>query len=244
MKKIFLAGTAFLTVASGSAMAADLSRPAPAPVYSKAPMMAPAFSWTGFYLGGDGGYGYATSSGTLANATGFFPVPYSFNVNGPIAGGFVGGNYQIGTFVVGAEADWQWANLTGNSGAIAAVGGPFTIASTVKSYGSARGRAGFAVDHWLFFGTAGWAWGTWSTSYAAAGLAPFITNSASSNKGWTAGAGIEYAFTNNLLGRVEYRYTNLGTVAFTNVPSNSSDLGNKMVINDIRAGLAFKFGGF
>ena len=129
-----------------------------------------------------------------------FPVPYSFNVHGPIAGGFVGGNYQMGAFVVGAEADWQWANQTGTSGSVAGVGGPFTIASTVKSYGSARGRLGFAVDHWLFFGTAGWAWGTWSTSYAVTGAAPFFTNSASSNKGWTAGAGVEYAFTNYLIG--------------------------------------------
>jgi outer membrane immunogenic protein len=205
-------------------------------------MMAP-FSWTGFYIGGDGGFGYATSSGTLADATGLLQVPYSFNVNGPIAGGFVGGNYQIGQLVVGAEADWQWADLTGNSGAVAGVGGPFTMASTVKSYGSARGRLGYAVDHWLLFGTAGWAWGTWSTSYASTGAGPFFTNSATSNKGWTAGAGIEYAFTPYLLGRVEYRYTDLGSVTFVDPASNSSELGNKVKISDIRVGLAFKFGG-
>ena len=58
MKNILLSGIALLTIASGSAMAADLSRPAPAQVYSKAPMVAP-FSWTGFYIAGDAGYGYA-----------------------------------------------------------------------------------------------------------------------------------------------------------------------------------------
>ena len=72
MHKFLLAGTALFTLLSGSAMAADLSRPAPA--YSKAPMM-PAFSWTGFYVGGDGGYGYATSSGTSVSIIG--TVPYS-----------------------------------------------------------------------------------------------------------------------------------------------------------------------
>ena len=240
VKKFLLAGTALLTVISGSAMAADMARPAP--VYSKAPMLTP-FSWTGFYIGGDGGYGYATSSGTGANAAGFFPVPYSFNVHGPLAGGFVGGNYQLGTFVVGAEADWQWANLTGNSAAVAAAGGPFTFSTKAKSYGSARGRVGYAVDHWLLFATAGWAWGTWSTSYGLTGAAPFFTNGATSHAGWTAGAGIEYAFTNYLLGRVEYRYTDLGKVTYVDAPSNSSELGNKVTINDIRAGLAFKFGG-
>jgi outer membrane immunogenic protein len=233
MKKMLLAATALLTLVSGSAMAADLSRPpAQAPVYSKAPMMAP-FSWTGFYIGVDGGYGFGTSAGTFATPGGILPAGYSFNVNGPIIGGFVGGNYQMGQFVLGGEADWQWANLTGNSGAV-----PFTTSSTVKSYGSARGRLGLAVDHWLLFGTAGWAWGTWSTSY----VPPGVSNSASSSSGWTAGAGVEYAFTNNVLGRLEYRYTNLGTASFAN--AFGSEAGNKMTISDIRAGLAFKFGGY
>jgi outer membrane immunogenic protein len=238
VKKMLLAGTALLALASGSAMAADLSRSAPAPAYSKAPMVQ-AFSWTGFYLGGDGGYGYANSSGTLATFAGLPQAPYSFNVPGPIAGGFVGGNYQMGVLVLGAEADWQWANLSGNSKAVAGgVFGPVIMATTVKSYGSARARLAFALDHWLLFGTAGWAWGTWSTTYAA-----LFINSASSHSGWTAGAGFEYAFTNSLLARVEYRYTDLGTVAYANAASGTSELGNKVTINDIRAGLEFKFGG-
>jgi outer membrane immunogenic protein len=243
MTKLLLTGTALLVIASASAMAADLSRPsAPAPVYTKAPMMAP-FSWTGIYVGGDVGYGFAQSTGTIASAGGgFASVPYSFNVNGPLAGGFIGGNYQMGQYVFGAEADWQWANLTGNSGAVPGFGGAVTASTTVKSYGSARGRLGFAVDHWLFFGTAGWAWGTWSTSYGPAGGAVLATDSASSAKGWTAGAGVEYAFTNNILGRVEYRYTDLGSVTFV-APGLISELGNKVTISDIRAGLAFKFGG-
>jgi outer membrane immunogenic protein len=200
--------------------------------------MVPAFSWTGFYVGGDAGYGYAISSGTLATFGGVAQQTYSFNVHGPIAGGFVGGNYQMGALVLGAEADWQWANLTGNRPVAGGVFGPLTMATTVKSYGSARGRLGYAVERWLIFGTAGWAWGTWSTSYGG-----LFTNSATSHVGWTAGAGVEYAFTNFLLGRLEYRYTNLGTVTFADAPSGTSEPGNKVTISDIRGGLAFKFGG-
>jgi outer membrane immunogenic protein len=235
VKKMLLAGTALFALASGAAMAADLS---PAPAYSKAPMV-PAFSWSGFYLGGDGGYGYANSGGTLATFAGVPQAPYGFNAPGPIAGGFVGGNYQMGALVLGAEADWQWANLSRSSPTVAGgVFGPVVMATTVKSYGSARGRVGFAVDHWLIFGTAGWAWGTWSTTYAA-----LFTNSVSSHSGWTAGAGFEYAFTNALLARVEYRYTDLGTFASASPASGASELGNKVTINDIRAGLEYKFGG-
>ncbi|XSC46934.1 outer membrane protein [Bradyrhizobium sp. RDT10] len=62
-----------------------------------------------------------------------------------------------------------------------------------------------------------------------------------SSDGWTAGAGVEYAFTNNFLGRVEYRYTDLGRAAFVNLPTNSSELGNRVTINDVRVGIAYKF---
>jgi outer membrane immunogenic protein len=242
MRRVFVVVFATLALVPATALAADLGTPAPVPYY-KAPPAAPQFSWTGIYIGGDGGYGWGTSSGTLANSVGGFPVPYSYNVDGPLAGGFIGGNYQINQIVVGAEADWQWANLTGNSGAIAPLIGPYTVSSTVKDYGSLRGRLGFAVDHWLFFGTGGWAWGSWNTSYALTGTPPFFTNSINSHSGWTAGAGVEYAFTPNLIGRLEYRYTDLGSASYVDTVSNSSELGNKVTINDFRAGLSFKFGG-
>jgi outer membrane immunogenic protein len=243
--EIRLLGSAALAAlfAFGSAHAADLPPPTAAPVY-KAPAMAPAFSWTGFYVGVDGGYGFGRSTGTLANATGGSGVPYAFNTNGGIAGGFVGGNYQFGQLVVGAEFDWQWADLTGNSGAVTSPANAptlFTMSSKVKDYGSARGRLGFAIDHWLLYGTGGWAFGNWSTSYGFAGAAPILTDNVSSSRGWTAGAGVEYAFTNSVIGRVEYRYTDLGSATFTSTATNSSELGNRITINDVRAGLSYKF---
>ena len=69
-----------------------------------------------------------------------------------------------------------------------------------------------------------------------------MTNGGNPN-GWTVGAGVDYAFTNNVFGRIEYRYTNLGTLGFVNVPTNSADAGNKQPISDVRVGMAYKFGG-
>ena len=81
------------------------------------------------------------SKGTLTTAAGAPLAPYSYSVNGPFAGIFVGGNYQFDRFVVGVEGDWQRANLTGNNqqeAALGAVGtfpgGPFTISTTIKDY--------------------------------------------------------------------------------------------------------------
>ena len=80
------------------------------------------------------------------------------------------------------------------------------------------------------------------TSYALTGAAPFVNNGGSS-MGWTAGVGIDYAFTDSVFGRIEYRYTNLATAGFLNVATNSAEAPNHVPINDLRAGLAYKFAG-
>jgi len=236
---------------SVSAASAPYPRP-PAPVPTlvyKSPPAHYAYDWTGFYLGSDGGYGWATPKGNLTNAAGVPLTPYSYGVNGPLAGAFIGGNYQFNQFVVGVEGDCQWSNLIGNSQTLAPIGaagallgGPFTISTTVKDYGSIRGRLGVAFDRFLVFGTGGWALADPSVSYALLGSAPFVTNGGNSH-GWTTGGGVDYAFTNNVFGRIEYRYTNLETSSFVKVPTNSADGGNRVPISDIRVGIAYKFGG-
>ena len=124
--------------AATSAIAAHVGQPGP--IYKALP--APhTYNWSGFYLGGDGGYGWETSQGTLTTAAGVPLVPYSYNVTGPFAGVFLGGNYQFNQFVAGVEGDWQRSNLTGNDQTLASLGaagsfpgGPFTISTTVKDY--------------------------------------------------------------------------------------------------------------
>jgi len=104
MKKILLAGTALITVVSGSALAADM-RPARAPVYTKAPMMAPAFSWTGCYVGGNGGGFWARRewSDPVFGRGGFGDETAS----GGLGGVQVGCNYQIGQWVLGVQGREQ-----------------------------------------------------------------------------------------------------------------------------------------
>ena len=170
-------------------------------------------------------------------------------MQGPVAGLFTGGNYQINKFVLGVEGDWQWSNLIGNNQTLAPLGaagvfpgGPFTISTTVKDYASIRGRIGFALDRFLLFGTGGWAWGNPSTSYALTGAAPFVNNGGSST-GWTAGFGVDYALTDSVFGRIEYRYTSLAMSGFESVATDSAVEPNRLQISDLRAGVAYKFGG-
>lgn len=239
MKKFALAAAALILGTTGASAADMAARP-----YTKAPMaVAAVYSWTGFYIGADVGYGWGRSTGTLTNVAGLFPAPYSLDPSGVLGGGFVGFNYQVSNVVFGVEADWQASDL--NQGGNFLDGGvpTYGIRTKVQDYGSVRGRLGLAFDRWMVFGTAGYAWGSWDTSYAFIGSAPFVTSSVSSNGGWTAGGGVEYAFADNWLGRVEYRYTDLGRAGFISAATNSAEAGNRVTINDVRAGIAYKFGG-
>jgi outer membrane immunogenic protein len=98
------------------------------------------------------------------------------------------------------------------------------------------------MDRFLVFGTAGYAWGTWHTNYAFTGGTPFFTNNVDANSGWTAGGGLEYAFTNNLSARIEYRHTDLGSATASSAAANSFSR-DAMTIDDVRVGFSYKFGG-
>jgi outer membrane immunogenic protein len=134
MKRIARAAALLVTVAAGTASAADIPRPS----YYTATAPLSAYSWTGPYLGGNLGYAWGTTSNNPTRPSGF-------------AGGVGGGyNRQIGQFVFGAEAD------------IALSGATDTFAPWKFSnpwFGTLRGRAGYAVSNFLIYGTAGVAFG-------------------------------------------------------------------------------------
>ena len=101
-----------------------------------------------------------------------------------------------------------------------------------------RGRLGYAADRWLFYVTGGGAWG--ETDYTAGpnfgGLWAPISFSHTSS-GWTLGGGVEYGFTNNWTGRIEYLYYDLGGVTANNV-AGLQPFRRQMVnqINVVRVG--------
>ena len=210
MKKILLASVALFGFA-GAASAADLPVRAAPP----APMIAavPVFTWTGFYVGVNAGYGWnANDSITVGGVT--------FDLDDE--GGFVGGvhagyNYQIGSFVVGLEGDIQYADF-GREGAFVVDGTTYDVDNS-DWFGTVRARAGVAFDRALIYATGGFA---------------FADNAS----GWTVGGGVEYAFTNNLSAKIEGLYVNLDQD--DNFPG--LDLDNDAEFGVVRAGLNFRFG--
>lgn len=189
-----LAGVAGVTLAAAAASAADLpARAAPplAPIVAAAPI----FTWSGFYVGVNAGWGWRdddnqpvvlSGPGIPAGLTG--TLNFDNGNDGTFgAGGQIGYNYQIGSFVVGAEADIQWIN-NDDTDAFFVPGAGFTgtfvpgeFENNADWFGTVRLRAGVAIDRVLIYATGGLAY-------------------TEDNTGWTVGGGVEWALPANWFG--------------------------------------------
>jgi outer membrane immunogenic protein len=220
MKRILIAG-AFALAAGGQALAADLPQPAPPPraPATYVPAVVPYYNWTGFYIGGNLGGDW--NQGSLTdNGPAFKGINLSGTHTGFLGGGQVGFNYQFGGgVVIGAEADFDWAPNSNNTttGVIyPAASGLGSVSGTVNNQWltTFAGRFGYAWDRLLVYGKGGGAWvGSSNSTIASSTLGSFNLSSSSSNYGWVAGAGIEYAFWNNVSVRLEYDYIGLNSAS-------------------------------
>jgi outer membrane immunogenic protein len=231
-----LAGIFGLTAAllGTPVLAADMAVKTPPPTPQ------PAFSWTGFYVGGNLGYGWGRSSNQVTFVDPLFAGTIAQSrqngLDRVIAGGQFGYNWQFSPHaVLGLETDWQSSNKGASGTTVSSIilpGLPPDHETATTSYGSkiswfgtVRGRVGYAFDSLLIYGTAGLAYGKVSVSgtvtdaanFTGVGGPAFIATTPFSisaiKTGWTAGAGIEQALSINWTWKVEYLYVDLGTIS-------------------------------
>jgi outer membrane immunogenic protein len=209
MKKAAIASVVIMAFGAGMAHAADLPVKAPPPVYAP-----PPFSWTGFYLGGNIGVGWAQSDWNDS----FFGLNWSRSSDAKfMAGGQLGYNYQFNSFVIGAEADFDWFGSNGNTRTVV---GPFgdvlQLTSNDTSIATLAARFGFASDRVFYYGKAGGGWvGNNGFTLADLTTGDVFNGSGRTASGWLVGAGIEYAFTNNWTVKLEYDFLGLPDRSFT-----------------------------
>jgi high affinity Mn2+ porin len=244
MKKFLTAGLSLAALA-GKVAAADL------PV--KAPPQLPAYDWTGFYLGAHMGYAWGSSSWSTTGASGAFSLAEPIDVFSETGSFFeglqAGYDYMLpNRYVIGIEGDVSFPSFPNLSGI--SIGGTSTLSTpalgaesyseTVLTFGTLRGRIGYAPGNWLFYATGGLAW-----SYDRARL----TQSASGvtdtpflwRLGWAAGVGVEAPVAPHWTARLEYLFTDYGNsnLLFANVGQRfTSDLA----LQELRAGLNYQFG--
>jgi outer membrane immunogenic protein len=241
MKKLSLGSVVIILLVAGSAMATD---PPPA-----------VYRWTGFYLGGHGGYAWTEK--TWRDPAGTELASYtSRGFLGGVQGGY---NWQTGPWVLGAEAQASWGKIRKGVIWINPDINPWIdpgtqpivtkrIGTTVDRLGAVALRAGHAWDRSLVYGKGGVAWAhdVYRVFNADTATETLIATTSGTRWGWTAGAGYEYAFAGNWSARVEYDYLGLGTKRITvesvpgvTPPTHQFDV--RQNISAVNVGINYRF---
>jgi outer membrane immunogenic protein len=191
---LFSAGAVALAFSAHSALAADM----PTRVAKAAPAyVAPMFDWSGFYVGAQAGYSWGDNDYRNLSTGDHHP----FDVNGAIAGGHIGAQWQSGSWVLGLEADANWSGAEGDDGG----SGGIRDTLDVRWAGSGRLRSGFAFNSSMIYVTGGWAWANVEHSRPGGSFSDTM-------HGWTVGVGVSVASTPNFIWSLEYRYSDYGDV--------------------------------
>ncbi|MDR7223920.1 porin family protein [Aminobacter aminovorans] len=224
MRLMTLGAAWLLAISGGAALAADATSVQPAG----------GFNWTGGYVGVQAGHLWGT--GRTTAETGWASEP---DVDGWLGGVYVGYNHQLANqVVIGVEADLTVSKADGFGDAYV-WGVPFPPPAIGDVYelnwsGAGRVKVGYAMDRLLPYVAGGIAFADVNVHAVDDGypISPIVGDTM---VGWTLGAGVEYAFTDNLIGRMEYRYTDFGD--FDLSPIATAELKT----HDVRFGLAYKF---
>ncbi len=255
MKKTLLAAVVIsMPGLTGTALAADLAFKTPSPP------AAPAFSWSSCYFGMHVGGAFARKSMTdpVALAEGdaasqdptFAPsstgvTTAKVSPSGVVVGGQLGCDYQFAPhWVVGIEGMASGSDLLGATTVGLPGGDPgdnASVSSRTTFLSSVTGRLGYAIDRTLFYGKAGIAWA--DNRYDVTGTLagnPIALEGFDTRTGWTAGAGVEWAFARNWSVSLEYDYYSFGTgTAILSDGDFSGPLNAKQNIQVVKAGVNF-----
>jgi outer membrane immunogenic protein len=224
-------------------LAAELPVKAPPPI-------APAPTWTGFYLGGNIGYGWSEKQFINNFSAPFGALDATPHPNGWV-GGFQGGyNYQVNDWaLLGIEGGYTWSGAESSVSCFPLLA-PQTCTADPKWLADIAGRAGVIVGPALFYAKGGAAWvhDTYSDLAlpgAPAGALPGVLFTASETRsGWVAGGGIEYMFIPQWSARIEYDYYGFPdrSIGFNGGPGDFFTEIIKQNMQTVTVGLDYHFG--
>ncbi len=228
------------------------------------------FDWEGFYVGGH--VGGVTDSLSFSQTDVTWSAPLSTSVNtgesGNLRSSNVSGGIQIGynwvlpgLYLFGLEADIAGTGLS-STALTSPPGDPSAVAQwndRINSYGSARARLGYISGNWLFYGTGGFGWVydklTRSQLTAVnqdinAPEAGTVITKSNVRAGWTAGAGVEWAFARTWTVKLEYLHFDTQSESFVGsrfnsggVPTSTSVAGtsSNLTLDTVRVGVNHTF---
>jgi len=249
--------------AASALLSAQLASAADLPTKAPAAVPAPAvYNWTGFYIGGQVGGGWASSTTTNVDASASFPAGFVQNPvdpSGALGGVYGGYNYQWGQLVLGIDGDYSWAKLTG-SGADPAVFNPPRTSDValhnekINWVATVTGRLGYAWNNWMLFVKGGGAWARFEgntsliRTVGATTTTIGVANSSETRDGWIVGTGLEWGITPNWTAKIEYDYIGFSTANFTSTNTNLLNGTTQVLarsatshLNIAKIGVAYKF---
>jgi opacity protein-like surface antigen len=229
-------------------------------LFKAPPRVAPAYDWTGLYIGGFAGSTWGVTHWNFPGVGSANPA-----IAGALGGATLGYNKQIDRWVLGVEGDVGGTNANGGTSCVDGINNiGFLPAANcnndVRVLATATARVGYTwLDRVLVFAKAGGAWTSNSLSASCNGDATFIasppangclsTNTATaaqnltatdSRFGWTAGVGFEIGLTPNWSAKVEYDYLDFGSKNLT-LP-DTTPVNIKESFNEFKVGLNYRFG--
>jgi outer membrane immunogenic protein len=233
IKKLLAISVAAVGLSTG-ALAADMRMPMKAP---PAPIAA-VFSWTGFYVGINGGWGWGRSRWEL--------LPLGLNEgshrpDGGTVGGQIGYNWQVGGWVFGLEAQGNWADFHGSN--VSLVFPTATNRTHIDAFGLFTGKVGYAWDHFMLYAKGGAA--VQSVDYRYFTTASGVTGGTADETRWGAsvGVGIEWAFAPNWSAGLEYNHLFMGKRDITFAPLPNVTDRVRLDTDVFTARVNYRFGG-
>ncbi|MEQ1945157.1 outer membrane protein [Mesorhizobium sp. VNQ89] len=243
--KAYLITAALLVGTSSFALAADA-------IVEEVVVVDSAYNWSGVYVGAQAGWTWLNSDLFEFESPSDEIIDEGFTLNrsydGFSGGAFVGYNHQFtNNVVLGAEADFTWTGIDESSlsdlDAGDGVEGDDFQRTSLDWYSTIRARLGYATGRFLPYVTGGVAFGKVAVEFGDldSGVPDdddFVSGS-STQVGWTIGGGLEYAFSENLVGRAEYLYVDLGDKTYGNADGDSVRFDTDL--SAVRLGIAYKF---
>lgn len=247
MRTLALAA-ALVTSFAGLATSAHAADVIVDPVPPVVPVVEPAFSWTGIYIGVEAGYADASFDNVSVDATGAALTGTSREallggeLDGFVGGVFLGANVELGGFVLGAEVAVDYADLTSERTGEFGFG-PETVRTDIDVLAAARLRAGYAFGRILPYVAGGLSFASFETRYTNVdtffGGFFFDEFREDTATGYNIGGGVEFAATDRIIVRADYRYHDFDErIDFLNEQTFSTELTD---IHQTTLGVAFKF---
>lgn len=224
----------------GSAQAADL------PFERAVPLPLPTFTWSGVYAGVQAGYSWETDRTRefYTHNGAYTGVQFDYHPDTALAGGHIGANYQLGALVLGVEGD---VDVLRSRGGFNDAGGrspvdPGGVGRVRRDWqASVRGRIGYAMDRMMIYATGGVAFTEFDYNFYNPTIRAGESTSRSRD-GWTVGAGVNYAVTDNIIVGVEYRHTDWGKFSYVAKSAFLGLTGKQSPTGDaVRATVSYKF---